>query len=490
LTKESIQKLIEEKKRSGRGLLSDEGAARLVAEELLVETETKQMRSLRMRDLIPGLSDVTITGRVVAVWPLQGFQRRDGTRGNYMHILLADGTGTVRCTIWNERMQQIFVENNLQGKLIKLLHCYTREGLLGRVEIHAGDRGEVQVEPPDIHQSDFPLFEQLFSKISAISMEMAEANVVGVVQTSPRLFTFEREGSLGKVLKTVIADRTGQVAIAAWNTVANELEGLKKGDIVQIVGGKIKLDQAGSPEIHLESRSRVSVLTEEPAYFEGPLRCFVKIAELEPRLRNLNLQVLALTEPREMELTSQFGKIMRVTQLIVGDETGLLVASFWNETADIASKARKGDVFLIEGASTRERRGQLLLDITKSASISFLGVKESSSLTLSPKVTKLSDLSSVKGLVIIEGEVMRNPLRKDVITRSGERVPLTVIVIRDGTGEAVVSLWRKLAEKAETLCQGSQVRIVGLRVRKEMSGKFELSSIHLTDIELKKSGQL
>ena len=38
LSQEQILALIEEKKREGRGLLSDEGAARLVAEELLIQT--------------------------------------------------------------------------------------------------------------------------------------------------------------------------------------------------------------------------------------------------------------------------------------------------------------------------------------------------------------------------------------------------------------------------------------------------------------------
>ena len=51
-THEQLHRLIEEKKRDFEGLLSDQGAARLVAEELLVETEPVTVPSMKIRGLV------------------------------------------------------------------------------------------------------------------------------------------------------------------------------------------------------------------------------------------------------------------------------------------------------------------------------------------------------------------------------------------------------------------------------------------------------
>jgi len=71
LSEEQILNLIEEKKKEGRGLLSEEGAARLVAEELLIQTRGTDLGRMQVKDLVSGLNDVTISGRVLLTYPSQ-----------------------------------------------------------------------------------------------------------------------------------------------------------------------------------------------------------------------------------------------------------------------------------------------------------------------------------------------------------------------------------------------------------------------------------
>ncbi|MEM3507514.1 MAG: hypothetical protein QXT31_07695, partial [Candidatus Bathyarchaeia archaeon] len=89
LSREKILELMEKKKKDAEGLLSDEGAIRLIAQELLVKTDEKKLEGVSITDLYDGLNDVTLIGRVITVWPIQEFQRQDGFLGKVMRILIA-----------------------------------------------------------------------------------------------------------------------------------------------------------------------------------------------------------------------------------------------------------------------------------------------------------------------------------------------------------------------------------------------------------------
>ena len=158
LTREEVLALIEQKKNEGRGLLSDEGAARLVAEELLIRTRGKELGRMHVRDLVSGLNDVTISGRVLLSWPPQEFQRRDGTPGRVMNLLLVDRTGRIRCALWDRHADTASKSGNAQWKIVRIGHAYTRQGFAGDVELNAGDRSSIEFDPQDIPRLDFPEF--------------------------------------------------------------------------------------------------------------------------------------------------------------------------------------------------------------------------------------------------------------------------------------------------------------------------------------------
>jgi len=96
ISEDQIRDLIEQKKKELPGFLSDEGAARLVAEELLIKTRGTELGRMQVRDLVSGLNDVSISGRILLYWPPQAFQRRDGTSGQVMRLVIVDRNGKDR----------------------------------------------------------------------------------------------------------------------------------------------------------------------------------------------------------------------------------------------------------------------------------------------------------------------------------------------------------------------------------------------------------
>lgn len=478
LTQEEVSSLIEQKKKEGRGLLSDEGAARLVAEELLIRTRGKDLGRMQVKDLVSGLNDVTISGRVLLAWPPQGFQRRDGTPGRVMRLVLVDRTGRVRCALWDRHADTALKGGNLQGKIVRIGHAYTRQGLAGDVEVHAGDRSSIEFDPQDIPNLDFPEFKEFFIHVGEIAAETNQVNAVGIVQAEPRVYSFAKEDRLGSVLRTVIGDESGSIPVVAWNERAEELRDIKKGDILQIVNARTRLDTNARPELHVETRSQAAILATPPEYLRMPVPRTYKIADLTAQMGSVDLSVSVLAKSAPREVKRSTGEAVKVSSLLVADETGIASLSLWDDKAELVNQITEGDFVSVNGVSVRERLGELRLGLGRSGEL-----QKSAKEVVTPSVTKLNALQSAKGLLIVEGVVADEPLIRQVVTERGETVDVASFALRDDLGSAKVTLWRDQAAGATKLRPATRLRLTGLRVRPGLNGQLELSSIPLTKIE-------
>jgi ssDNA-binding replication factor A large subunit len=479
LSQQEVLALIDEKKQEGQGLLSDEGAARLVAEELLIRTRGKELGRMQVKDLVSGLNDVTISGRVFLAWPLQEFQRRDGTPGHVMSLLLVDRTGRVRCALWDKHADLASRSGNLQGKIVRIGHAYTRQGLAGDAEINAGDRSSVEFDPADMPNLDFPEFEELFIPVGKIAVDTNQVNTIGVVQADPRHYSFAKEDREGSVLRTVIADESGSVPVVAWNERAEELREIKKGNILQVLNARTRLDNNARLELHVEARSQTAILTTPPAYLKMPVARTHKITDLTAQMgsANLSLSILAKSSPREIKRST--GESVKFSSLLVADDTAIASLTLWDDKAERVNQLEEGDSVRANGVSIRERLGELRLSLGRSGEL-----QKSDLEAVVPAVTKLNTLESAKGLLIVEGSVADEPLIRQVATERGETVSVASFAFRDDMGSARVTLWRDQTSIAAKLRPGTRLRLTGLRVRPGLSGQLELSSIPLTKIEM------
>ena len=479
LSEDQVLALIEEKKKEGRGLLSDEGAARLVAEELLIQTHGTELGRMQVKHLVSGLNDVTISGRILLAWPPREFRRRDGTSGRIMRLVLADKSGRASCAIWDRHVDILSGVGNLQGRVVRIGHAYTRQGMAGDVEIHAGDRSSIEVDPHDLPTSDFPELKELFTPLAKLVAPSSGMNAVGIIQTEPRYYSFSKEGRIGSVLRTLLEDDSGSIPIVAWNERAEQLRALQKGSVLQIINARTRLDTNAKPELHIEARSQVEILSAPPEYLKMPVPRIHKIADVTSRTDLVDLTVAVLIKGEPQELRRATGETLKVSRLIVADETGVLPLSLWDDKAELANQIREGELIELHGVSARERMGDISLSLGRSGKLQTSTAQPS----FHTPVTKLSGLNTAKGLVIVEGVVGDEPLARQIVTNKGETVNLASFTVRDETGSAKVTLWRDQAAGAAKLRGGTKVRITGVRVRPGLNGQLELSSIQVTKID-------
>ncbi len=262
LTRDEVLKRIYEKKRSAEGYFLDEAAARIVAFELGIEIPKNEAEvswtELPIEKLVSGLNDVTITGRVITVYPVQTFSRPDLTEGKVARLLIADKTGTTKTVLWNDKAALAENRKIATGQIIKVSHGYVREGLDGKPELHVGTRGEIQISPPDNVESEYPPINSFMKKISAITGKRKKTNVLGIVQRVYPVSEFKRaNGTDGKVRRLQLRDETGQITVVFWNQRVDELGSVETGDNLRIMNARVKELAGGIVELHVEKATQI-----------------------------------------------------------------------------------------------------------------------------------------------------------------------------------------------------------------------------------------
>ncbi len=484
LTREEIIKMIEDKVNSARGYFTPEIAAQIVASELGVQTPQRNLQSkILIRNLVSGLNDVTITGRVIHVPPSQSFTHSDGTEGVVKRLLIADESGVMKAVLWND-MAKIADEENIKlGKIVKFSHGYVREGTDGKIELNLGTRGEIKVLQQDELKNEYPPLESFIQRIRDITEKNRRVNVSGVVQRLFQESLFKRkDGSQGKMRRLWLRDSTGQIEVVFWNNRVEEIENLREGKYLRIMSARAKSQLNGQLELHVEEASNVEVETEIPSESMFPPTRLMKVKEIRDETRKVNVlaRVAYVGDVRKIKS----GEDRYLSQLLIEDETGSIQLNLWEDKASLSKEIKLGDVLHIKGAYTRRRFGKTSLDLDNKGSILINpSIREAENL---PKhVEKIIKVANIKEgeYVTIEGNIVTKPSVREVTTARNERVKVASFELSDDTGKVDVSLWRKLADTAEKLSVGDHVKIINVYIQKNLSGQLKINSSMLTSIE-------
>ena len=268
LTCEKIRQMIDDKIKEAKGFLTPESAARVVAAELGLEIAKVSLRKgAAIRNLVSGLGDVTIVGRVLHLNPTRKFIRSNGEEGKMRSLYIADKTGILRVVIWGEKAD-ILNPSEIIGRIVKFSHGYVRKGYNGKLEFNVGSEGNIKIAPYGISEEEFPPINAFFKTINQITKSKARVNTFGrIVNISPTT-TFTREdGVSGKVRRVEIKDHTGRITVVLWNNKVEELAELEIGKILELFGAKVREDLNGRLELHVDGSVDSAILSDYPSDF-------------------------------------------------------------------------------------------------------------------------------------------------------------------------------------------------------------------------------
>jgi ssDNA-binding replication factor A large subunit len=254
-----LENLETEKSKTG-GLIAEETLLRLIAARYGVEIlQDRVYRKLSISHLVPGLNNVTVTARVIAVYPPRTFE---GERsGKFASLMIADKDAILRVILWNEKVELIEAGELKAGQIVRFSHGYTREDREGKAELHLGNRSQIEVEPKDIKADEYPLIGKFATKINKITKAYENIHLTGKVKELFPASTFTRSDmSTGTVMRLTLADETGEIPVVVWNEKAEELEkALELNMNLQLVNAKVKENTSGEFEVHVDSYTYVEV---------------------------------------------------------------------------------------------------------------------------------------------------------------------------------------------------------------------------------------
>jgi hypothetical protein len=152
-TNEELNELISEKVNELSGLISEEGAIYIIANELGVRLDSerpkKEANLVKIDEVTEPKTPVSLNCKVLRKYDRVNFSSKKGGDGNVQSILVGDETGIIRIVFWNEKTQ--LLENVHEGDILKIINAYTRENPnQERIEIHYGQYSDIEVNPKGV----------------------------------------------------------------------------------------------------------------------------------------------------------------------------------------------------------------------------------------------------------------------------------------------------------------------------------------------------
>ncbi len=129
------------------GLVSKEGAAHILANELGIKLldNVASFSKLKIGSIITGMQNVEVVAKVLAVYPARQFNS-NGREGQVGSALLGDETGVIRSVFWNEQASKLAFMS--KGDVVRLKGVYVKESRNNALELHFNSRSAMVMNPP------------------------------------------------------------------------------------------------------------------------------------------------------------------------------------------------------------------------------------------------------------------------------------------------------------------------------------------------------
>jgi replication factor A1 len=238
------------------------------------------------------------------------------------------------------------------------------------------------------------------------------------------------------VINVEVADETGQVRISFWDQMAQSVDDgeLGVGDVLRIKGRP----QEGYSGVEV-SVDKAEV--DEDAEVDVQVQDTYRVDDLSLGLSDVNLQGLVLATDTVRTFDRDDGSEGRVSNLTLGDETGRVRVTLWDEQADRAEELESGTSVEVVDGYVRERDGDLELHVGSRGAVEEVDAD----VTYDPETTAIADLELDETADIAGGVIETDP-KRTFDRDDGSEGQVRNVRIKDETGDIRVALWGEKAD--------------------------------------------
>ena len=298
--------------------------------------------------------------------------------------------------------------------------------------------------------------------ISDIETGMDEVQFVAKVVSVGDVRTFERDEGEGRVLNVDVADETGSVRLAFWDGRAEAAtEELVEGDVIRV--GGTPTDGYSGLEVSVSDAepadADIGVTPGDEATVEA-----LTMGQSDVTLRGL---VLGTDDVRTFQRDD--GSEGQVSNLTLGDETGRVRVTLWDERAPRATELDEGATVEIVDGYVREREGDIELHVGDRGRIDEVdGSVDYDPETTAIERVELDQTADIAG-VVRSTDSLRTFERDD-----GSEGQVRNVRLQDDTGDIRVALWGEKADR--DIAPGDEVLVANAEIQDGWQDDLEASA--------------
>ncbi|MWV41631.1 single-stranded DNA binding protein [Natrialba sp. INN-245] len=301
--------------------------------------------------------------------------------------------------------------------------------------------------------------------IADIEPGMEEAKFVAKVVSIGEVRTFERDGEDedGRVVNVEVADETGSVRAAFWDDHAEAAtDELEEGQVLRIKG-RPKEGFSGV-EVSVDD-----VEPDDDTEIEVQVSDTHTVESLSLGLSNVNLVGLVLDTDSVRTFDRDDGSEGKVSNLVVGDSTGRVRVTLWDERADLAEEIDPGTTIEVIDGYVRERDGSLELHVGNRGAIEEVD----EDVEYVPESTPIEDVE-IGQTVDLAGVVRSADPKRTFDRDDGSEGQVRNIRVQDATDDIRVALW---GEKADIdIGPGDEVALGDVEIQDGWQDDLEASA--------------
>lgn len=300
--------------------------------------------------------------------------------------------------------------------------------------------------------------------IADIEPGMEEAKFAAKVARIGDLRTFERDGedSDGQVVNVEVADETGRVRVAFWDERAEDaVEELEPGDVLKLSGRP----QEGYNGLEVSADHAEPADIDIDVELDGPNT----IEALSLGQSDVTLTGIVLDTDSIRTFERDDGSEGRVSNLTLGDETGRIRLTLWDDQTEKTEEIRAGTTVELTDGYVRERDGDLEVHVSKRSTLKEVDAE----VEYVPETTPIEEIE-IDTTVDIGGVIRSADPKRTFERNDGSDGQVRNIRVQDETGDIRVALWGEKADR--DIGPGDEVQLADVEIQDGWQDDLEASA--------------